>query len=77
MAKRLGKEFKNEFEFPPSSKTRIDATICDKLCGEMRIIHTVEIQDAKDHDRTPPEWSNTIEMLLRKGARAWKKEHEK
>jgi hypothetical protein len=38
----------------------------------MKIIHTVEIQGAKNHDRTPPEWSNTVEMLLRKGVKAYK-----
>ena len=38
----------------------------------MERIHMQEIQQAKAEDRTEPDWSNTIEMLLRKGVRGYK-----
>lgn len=45
-----------------------------KLCEEMELIHRLEIQRARAHDRTEPDWSNTLEMLLRKGVKAYKSE---
>ncbi len=38
----------------------------------MELIHEVEDRDAEERDRTKPEWSNTVEMLLRKDVRAYK-----
>jgi hypothetical protein len=38
----------------------------------MKRIHDAEAEDARSHDRTIPDWSNTVEMLLRKGAKAYK-----
>jgi len=38
----------------------------------MKIIHNAEAEDARNHDRTIPDWSNTVEMLLRKGTKAYK-----
>ncbi len=38
----------------------------------MEHIHNLEIDRAKTEDRTEPDWSNTIEMLLRKGVRSYK-----
>jgi hypothetical protein len=35
-------------------------------------IHDEEIKGAKSMDRCEPDWSNTIEMLLRKGVKAYK-----
>jgi len=67
-----GEEPENEFERPPKSKIRLVATINDKLEQEIEMIHEVEERDAKEHDRTKPEWSNTVEMLLRKDVRAYK-----
>jgi len=37
----------------------------------MKRIHDAEAEDARNHDRTIPDWSNTVEMLLRKGAKAY------
>jgi hypothetical protein len=33
----------------------------------MELIYEQELKRAKDEDRAEPDWSNTIEMLLRKG----------
>ena len=66
------KEFRNEFEVPPNSKIRICCTICEKLINEVKVIHQKELALAKNEDRSEPDWSNTIEMLLRKGVRIYK-----
>jgi len=42
----------------------------------MKRIHDAEAEDARKHDRTIPDWSNTVEMLLRKGAKAYKSNPE-
>lgn len=65
-------EAESDFERAPNSKIRIVATVCSRLCDEMKIIHDAEAEDARNHDRTIPDWSNTVEMLLRKGAKAYK-----
>jgi hypothetical protein len=69
-------EAESDFETPPNSKIRIVATVCSRLCDEMKHIHDAEAEDARNHDRTIPDWSNTIEMLLRKGAKAYKSNPE-
>jgi hypothetical protein len=69
---RKGEEPESEFDRPPKSKIRIVATVCSRLCDEMKCIHDAEAEDARVHDRTEPDWSNTVEMLLRKGVRAYK-----
>jgi hypothetical protein len=69
---RKGEEPENECERAPESKIRLVATIDDKLEQEMELIHEVEMRDAEEHDQTKPEWSNTVEKLLRKGVRAYK-----
>ncbi len=65
-------EAESDFERAPNSKIRIVATVCSRLCDEMKCIHDAEAEDARNHDRTIPDWSNTVEMLLRKGAKAYK-----
>ena len=54
------------------TKIRVVATVEHNLCLEMERIHVLEIERAKGEDRTEPNWSNTVEMLLRKGARNYK-----
>ena len=53
-----------------STKVRVVATVDRNLCLELERIHVQEIERAKAEDRTEPNWSNTIEMLLRKGIRS-------
>ena len=65
------KELKSEFEVPPHTKVRVVATVDRKLCEEMERIHDLEIDRAKAEDRTEPDWSNTLEMLLRKGVKSY------
>ena len=57
---------------PPHTKVRVVATVDRELCEEMERIHMLEIERAKSEDRVEPDWSNTIEMLLRKGVRGYK-----
>ncbi len=72
MGERRRKELKSEFEVPPHTKVRVVATVDRKLCEEMERIHDLEIERAKAEDRTEPDWSNTLEMLLRKGVRGYR-----
>ena len=69
---RKREDAESDFERAPNSKIRIVATVCSRLCDEMKRIHDAEAEDARNHDRTIPDWSNTVEMLLRKGAKAYK-----
>jgi hypothetical protein len=62
----------NEEEVPPQTKIRIVVTIDEKIVEEMRLIHEKEIKVAYEVDRVGPDWSNTVEMLLRKGVKAYK-----
>jgi|GEM_PF-3568048 len=70
---RKKKDIKSEFEVAPNTKIRVVATVDRKLCEEMELIHKLEIQRARDEDRAEPDWSNTLEMLLRKGVKAYQK----
>jgi hypothetical protein len=69
---RRDRGFVCEFEVPPHTKVRVVATVERKLCEEMERIHMQEIERAKAEDRVEPDWSNTIEMLLRKGVRSYR-----
>jgi hypothetical protein len=69
---KVSKNHKSEFEVPPQTKVRIVATVDRKLCDDMELIHEKEVERAKKEDRTEPDWSNTIEMLLRKGVKSYK-----
>jgi len=69
---KASKEFKGENEVPPATKIRVVATVDDKLVAEIKAIHETEVKLARGKDRTEPDWSNTIEMLLRKGVKAYK-----
>jgi hypothetical protein len=68
----LIKSHKCEFEIPPHTKVRVVATVEKRLCGEMELIHELEVKRACAEDRCEPDWSNTIEMLLRKGVKTYK-----
>lgn len=72
MREKKFKELKCKFEIPPHTKVRVVATVEKKLCEGMAHIHNLEIERAKAEDRTEPDWSNTIEMLLRKGVRSYR-----
>jgi predicted transcriptional regulator len=67
-------EHKSEFEVPPRTKIRVVATVEKALCEECERIHEEEVALAKREDRNEPEWSNTLEMLLRKGVRTYKED---
>ena len=66
------KELKSEFEVPPHTKVRVVATVDRSLCEDMKRIHAEEIESVRGEDRTEPNWSNTVEMLLSKGVRSYR-----
>jgi len=68
------RETKSDFEVPPHTRVRVVATVEKKLCEEMELIHEQEIRRAIDEDRVEPDRSNTIEMLLRKGVKTYRKD---
>jgi len=68
----VSKNHKSEFEVPPHTKIRIAATVDKILLEEMELVHELEAQRARQEDRSEPDWSNTIEMLLKKGVRAYR-----
>jgi hypothetical protein len=39
---------------------------------EIERIHEAEIDLCRKEDRNEPDWSNTLEMLLRKGVRSYR-----
>jgi hypothetical protein len=69
---RKKNESESEFERPPNSKIKTTVTLDNKLLDEMKRIHVDEVRVAQEADRVPPDWSNTVEMLLRKGVKAYR-----
>ena len=59
-----------------STKIRVVATVDRNLCLELQRIHMQEIERAKAEDRTEPKWSNSLEMILRKGVRNYRTNHK-
>ncbi len=66
------KELRSEFEVPPHTKMKVTCTVDSKLLQEMRLIHEQEVKKAVYEDRSEPDWSNTLEMLFRKGVKSYK-----
>ena len=71
------REVKSESEVPPGTKIRVVATVEERIVREMRMIHDEETKLAQNSDRVEPDWSNTVEMLLRKGIKTWRIEGKK
>ena len=67
----MSKELKSEFEVPPHTKVRVVAVVDSRLKDEMELIHEAEC------DREVPDWRNTLEMLFRKGVRAYRQNAKK
>jgi hypothetical protein len=68
-------KYRSETETPPNSKLAINVTIERSLLDEMKRIHAVETKRAEEEDRSLPDWSNTCEMICRKGVKTYKKEN--
>ena len=75
--RRRARALKTESEVPPNTKIRVVATVEERIVREMRAIHDEEVKFAQGGDRVEPDWSNTVEMLLRKGVKAWRVERKK
>ncbi len=74
MVKGKGDRYRSETEIPPHTKLVINVTIERAVVEEMKRIHDEEIRRAKAGDRSLPDWSNTCEMICRKGVRTYRKE---
>ena len=57
-------------------KRRVVASVSSVFCLELDRIHDLEVAFAQLEDRVEPCRSNTVEMLLRKGVKAYKLEHK-
>jgi len=77
MLRTKRREVKTESEVPPGTKIRVVATVEEQVVREMRMIHDEETKLAQNGDRVEPDWSNTVEMLLRKGIKTWRTERKK
>ena len=77
MVRKRRREVKSESEVPPGTKIRVVATVEERIVREMRMIHDEETKLAQTSDRVEPDWSNTVEMLLRKGIKTWRTERKK
>ena len=77
MLRSKRREVKTESEVPPGTKIRVVATVEERIVREMRVIHDEETKLARGGDRVEPDWSNTVEMLLRKGIKTWRIERKK
>jgi len=64
-------ERKSEFEVPPHTHVRLTVTIAEKVMARLKAIHKQELKRAEDEDRTELDWSNTVEMIMRKGTKAY------
>jgi len=53
-------------------KVRVQVTISGKLHEEMKFIEAEELKIAEAEDRNAPCWSNVVEMLARKGVKAYR-----
>lgn len=58
---------------PPETKIRVVATVDEFVVKEMKFIHEQEEKIADKSNHVKPDWSNTVEMLLRKGIKAYKR----
>ncbi len=56
-------------------KRRVVGSASSVFYLELERIHDLEVALAKVGDREEPCWSNTVEMLLRKGVKAYKLEN--
>jgi hypothetical protein len=77
MLRSKRREVNTESEVSPGTKIRVVATVEERIVSEMRMIHDEETKLAQRGDRVEPDWSNTVEMLLRKGIKTWRNERKK
>jgi len=62
---------KSGSEVPLHTHVRLTVTIDEKVMARLKVIHEQELKRVEDEDRTEPDWSNTVEMIIRKGTKAY------
>ena len=55
-----------------STKIKLEGTIDKRVFDDFKEIMEIELRKAREEDRVEPNVSNILEMLLRKGIRAYK-----
>jgi hypothetical protein len=55
-----------------NTKIKIEGTVDKKVFDDFKEIMEKELAEAREEDRVEPNVSNVLEMLLRKGIRAYK-----
>jgi len=55
-----------------STKIKVEGTIDKRVFDDFKEIMEIELDKAREEDRVEPNVSNILEMLLRKGIRAYK-----
>lgn len=58
-------------QVPPHIHVKLRVTIDEKVMARLKVVHEQELKRAEDEDRTEPDWSNTVEMTIRKGIKAY------
>jgi len=65
---------KDEEKVQLSTRIKIEGTIDRRVLDEFRRIYGLELERAGQADRVEPSVSHVLEMLLRKGIKAYRKE---
>lgn len=55
-----------------NTKLKVEGTIDKSVFDDFKKIMEIELEKAREEDRVEPNVSNILEMLLRKGIRAYK-----
>jgi len=55
-----------------NTKIKLEGTIDKRVFDDFKEIMEIELDKAREEDRVEPNVSNILEMLLRKGIRAYK-----
>ena len=55
-----------------STKIKLEGTIDKRVFDDFKEIMEIELNKAREEDRVEPNVSNILEMLLRKGIRAYR-----
>ncbi len=56
------------------TRVKVEGTVAKSVFDEFRRIHELEIRRAEAEDKAEPSVSHVLEMLLRKGIRAYKED---
>jgi len=67
----------NEEKSQLKTRIKIEGTIDKAIFDDFKEVLRLELQEARETDRAEPSVSHVLEMLLRKGIKAYKTERRK